>query len=98
MSIDRYPIYRTACRMRRIFAILSALLIASLSMIVVIENRSFTTLSWGLLLIIPMALAVGVGSHGRSKEVSIFLGGPVSDVEPRKVQEQEIEPDDLPVL
>ncbi|MDA9696252.1 hypothetical protein N9U56_01990, partial [Euryarchaeota archaeon] len=65
MSIDRYPVYRAACRMRRIFAILSALLIASLSMIVVIENRSFTTLSWGLLLVIPMALAVGVGSHGR---------------------------------
>ena len=45
-----------------------------------------------------MALAVGVGSHGRSMEVPRFLGGPVSDVEPRKVQEQEIEPDDLPVL
>ena len=98
MSIGRCRVGRTSCAMRRILAIFSALLIASLSMIVVIENRSFTTLSWGLLLVIPMALAVGVGSHGRSIEVPRFLGGPVSDVEPRKVQEQEIEPDDLPVL
>ena len=98
MSIDRYQVYRTACTMRRILAIFSALLIASLSIIVVIENRSFTTLSWGLLLIIPLALAVGIGSHGRDIPVPSDLGGPVSDVNPKKVQEQEIEPDELPVL
>ena len=98
MSIGRYREGRTSGAMRRIFAILSALLIASLSIVVVIENRSFTTLSWALLLLIPMALAIGVGSHGRNREVSKILEGTTSDVGRKGNLENEIDPDDLPVL
>ena len=98
MSIGRYREGRTSCAMRRIFAIFSALLIVSLSIVVVIENRSFTTLSWALLLLIPMALAIGVGSHGRNREVSKIFEGTTSDVCPKGNLENEIDPDDLPVL
>ena len=98
MSIGRYREGRTSGAMRRIFAIFSALLIASLSIVVVIENRSFTTLSWALLLLIPMALAIGVGSHGRNREVSKILEGTTSDVGRKGNLENEIDPDDLPVL
>ena len=98
MSIGRYRDGRTSCAMRRIFAIFSALLIASLSIVMVIENRSFTTLSWALLLLIPMALAIGVGSHGRNREVSKILEEASSDVGLKGNLENEIEPDDLPVL
>ena len=80
MSIGRCRGGRTSFAMRRILAIFSALLIASVSIVVVIENRSFTTLSWALLLLIPMALAIGVGSHGRNREVSKILEGTSSDV------------------
>ena len=89
---------RTSCAMRRILAIFSAFLIASVSIVVVIENRSFTTLSWALLLLIPMALAIGVGSHGRNREVSKILEGNSSDVGLEGNLENEIDPDDLPVL
>ena len=89
---------RTSCAMRRFLAIFSALLIASVSIVVVIENRSFTTLSWALLLLIPMALAIGVGSHGRKREVSKILEGTSSDVGLGGNLENEIDPDDLPVL
>ena len=98
MSIGRYREGRTSGAMRRICAIFSALLIASLSIVVVIENRSFTTLSWALLLLIPMALAIGVGSHGRNREVSKILEGTTSDVGRKGNLENEIDPDDLPVL
>ena len=98
MSIGRYREGRTSCGMRRIFAIFSALLIASLSIVVVIENRSFTTLSWALFLLIPMALAIGVGSHGRNREESKILEGTSSDVGLEGNLENEIDPDDLPVL
>ncbi len=98
MSIGRCRDGRTSCAMRRILAIFSAILIASLSIIVVIENRSFTTLSWALLLLIPMALAIGVGSHGRNREVSKILDGTLSNVDPIGDHEKEIDPDDLPVL
>ena len=98
MSVGRYREGRTSCAMRRIFAIFSALLIASLSIVVVIENRSFTTLSWALLLLIPMALAIGVGTHGRNREVTKILEGTTSDVGPKGNLENEIDPDDLPVL
>ena len=98
MSIGRCRVGRTSCAMRRILAIFSALLIASVSIIVVIENRSFTTLSWALLLLIPMALAIGVGSHGRNREVSKILEGTSSDVSLGGNLENEIDPDDLPVL
>ena len=98
MSIGRCRVGRTSCAMRRILAIFSALLIASVSIIVVIENRSFTTLSWALLLLIPMALAIGVGSHGRNREVSEILDGTSSDVGLEGNLENEIDPDDLPVL
>ncbi len=98
MSIGRCRVGRTSCAMRRILAIFSALLIASVSIIVVIENRSFTTLSWALLLLIPMALAIGVGSHGRNREVSKILEGVSSDVGLEDYLENEIDPDDLPVL
>lgn len=98
MSIGRCRVGRTSCAMRRILAIFSALLIASVSIIVVIENRSFTTLSWALLLLIPMALAIGVGSHGRNREVSKILERTSSDVGLGGNLENEIDPDDLPVL
>ena len=98
MSIGRCRGGRTSCAMRRILAIFSALLIASVSIIVVIENRSFTTLSWALLLLIPMALAIGVGSHGRNREVSKILERTSSDVGLGGNLENEIDPDDLPVL
>ena len=98
MSIGRCRVGRTSCAMRRILAIFSALLIASVSIIMVIENRSFTTLSWALLLLIPMALAIGVGSHGRKREVSKILEGTSSDVGLGGNLENEIDPDDLPVL
>lgn len=98
MSIGRCRGGRTSCAMRRVLAIFSALLIASVSIVVVIENRSFTTLSWALLLLIPMALAIGIGSHGRNREVSNILEGTPSDLGPRGNLENEIEPDDLPVL
>ena len=98
MSIGRCRVGRTSCAMRRILAIFSALLIASVSIIVVIENRSFTTLSWALLLLIPMALAIGVGSHGRNREVSKILDGTSSDAGLEGNLENEIDPDDLPVL
>ena len=98
MSIGRCRVGRTSCAMRRILAIFSALVITSVSIIVVIENRSFTTLSWALLLLIPMALAIGVGSHGRNREVSKILEGTSSDVGLGGNLENEIDPDDLPVL
>ena len=98
MSIGRCRGGRTSCAMRRILAIFSALLIASVSIVVVIENRSFTTLSWALLLLIPMALAIGVGSHGRNREVSKILEETSSDVGQEGNLENEIDPDDLPVL
>ncbi len=98
MSIGRCRVGRTSCAMRRILAIFTALLIASVSIIVVIENRSLTTLSWALLLLIPMALAIGVGSHGRNREVSEILDGTSSDVGLEGNLENEIDPDDLPVL
>ena len=98
MSIGRYRKGRTSCAMRRILAIFSALLIVSLSIVVVIENRSFTTLSWALLLLIPMALAIGVGSHGRNREVSKILERTSSDVGLEGNLENEIDPDELPVL
>ena len=98
MSIGRCREGRTSCAMRRILALFSALLIASISIVVVIENRSFTTLSWALLLLIPMALAIGVGSHGRNREVSKILDGTLSNVGPKGDHEKEIDPDDLPVL
>ena len=98
MSIGRCRLGRTSCAMRRILAIFSALVIASVSIIVVIENRSFTTLSWALLLLIPMTLAIGVGSHGRIREVSKILEGTSSDVGLEGNLENEIDPDDLPVL
>ena len=98
MSIGRCRGGRTSCAMRRILAIFSALLIASVSIVVVIENRSFTTLSWALLLLIPMALAIGVGSHGRNREVSKILERTSSDVGLGGNLENEIDPDDLPVL
>ena len=98
MSIGRCRGCRTSCAMRRVLAIFSALLIASVSIVVVIENRSFTTLSWALLLLIPMALAIGVGSHGRNREVSKILERTSSDVGLEGNLENEIDPDDLPVL
>ncbi len=98
MSIGRCRGGRTSCAMRRVLAIFSALLIASVSIVVVIENRSFTTLSWALLLLIPMALAIGVGSHGRNREVSKILERTSSDVGLEGNLENEIDPDDLPVL
>ena len=98
MSIGGCRGGRTSCAMRRILAIFSALLIASVSIVVVIENRSFTTLSWALLLLIPMALAIGVGSHGRNREVSKILEETSSDVGQEGNLENEIDPDDLPVL
>jgi len=98
MSIGRCRGGRTSCAMRRVLAIFSALLIASVSIVVVIENRSFTTLSWALLLLIPMALAIGVGSHGRNREVSKILERTSSDVGLEGNLENEIDPDELPVL
>ena len=98
MSIGRCRGGRTSCAMRRILAIFSAFLIATVSIVVVIENRSFTTLSWALLLLIPMALAIGVGSHGRNREVSKILEETSSDVGQEGNLENEIDPDDLPVL
>ena len=98
MSIGRCRGCRTSCAMRRVLAIFSALLIASVSIVVVIENRSFTTLSWALLLLIPMALAIGVGSHGRNREVSKILERTSSDVGLEGNLENEIDPDELPVL
>ena len=98
MSIGRCRGCRTSCAMRRVLAIFSALLIASVSIVMVIENRSFTTLSWALLLLIPMALAIGVGSHGRNREVSKILERTSSDVGLEGNLENEIDPDDLPVL
>lgn len=98
MRIGRCRGGRTSCAMRRVLAIFSALLIASVSIVVVIENRSFTTLSWALLLLIPMALAIGVGSHGRNREVSKILERTSSDVGLEGNLENEIDPDELPVL
>jgi hypothetical protein len=45
-----------------------------------------------------MALAIGVGSHGRNREVSKILEGTSSDVGLEGNLENEIDPDDLPVL
>ena len=84
--------------MLRRFAIIFALAITTISAFLVVDNGSTTTLSWALLLLVPITLSFGLGDNRNEEgapQYSTTTLYPNGDFD---LQESDIEPDDLPVL
>lgn len=84
--------------MLRRFSITFALAITTISAFLVVNNGSTTTLSWALLLLVPITLSFGLGGNRNEKashQISMTTLDPIGDFD---LQESDIEPDDLPVL
>ena len=82
----------------RRFAIMIALAITTISAFLVVNNGSTTTLSWALLLLVPITLSFGLSGNRNEeapRQISTTTLDPIGDFD---LQESDIEPDDLPVL
>ena len=84
--------------MLRRFSIIFALVITTISAFLVVNNGSTTTLSWALLLLVPITLSFGLGGNQNEetpRQISTTTSDTIGDFD---LQESDIEPDDLPVL
>lgn len=84
--------------MLRRFSIIFALAITTISAFLVVNNGSTTTLSWALLLLVPITLSFGLGGNQNEetpRQISTTTSDTIGDFD---LQESDIEPDDLPVL
>ena len=84
--------------MLRRFAIISALAQSIISAFLVVNNGSTTTLSWALLLLVPITLSFGLGGNPNEEESRQKSMTTLDSIEDFDFQESDIEPDDLPVL
>lgn len=85
-------------RIRRRLGVLIASGAALSSLYIVLNNGSFTTYAWAMMLSVPLFLAIGLSGSGARRDIRLVNEYPDYEEGRFSVNEGEIEPDDLPVL
>ena len=85
-------------QIRRRFGVFIAFGAALSSLYIVFSNGSFTTSAWALMLTVPLSMAIGLSSSETVEKKEFVYPVHAYDEGRFSVGEQEIEPDDLPIL